>query len=45
VTGITAVRDIAPGALPYDGDVIGAVQRSHPESPAHDIIVCAAGSA
>ena len=30
--------------LPYDGDVIGAVQRSHPASAAHDIVVCAAGS-
>jgi 3D-(3,5/4)-trihydroxycyclohexane-1,2-dione acylhydrolase (decyclizing) len=30
--------------LPYDGEVIGAVQRSHPDSPAHDIVVCAAGT-
>ena len=30
--------------LPYDGDVLGAVQRSHPASPAHDIVVCAAGT-
>jgi 3D-(3,5/4)-trihydroxycyclohexane-1,2-dione acylhydrolase (decyclizing) len=44
VTGIFAPRDIAAGSLPYDGDVIGAVQRSHPQSPAHDIVVCAAGS-
>ena len=27
-----------------DGEVIGAVQRTHPDSPAHDIVVCAAGS-
>ena len=33
-----------PPNLPYEGDVIGAVQRSHPASPAHDIVVCAAGS-
>ncbi|MDE1183776.1 3D-(3,5/4)-trihydroxycyclohexane-1,2-dione acylhydrolase (decyclizing) [Paraburkholderia sp.] len=30
--------------LPYDADVIGAVQRSHPESASHDIVVCAAGT-
>ena len=34
----------APPSLPYDGDVLGAVQRSHPASPAHDIVVCAAGT-
>jgi 3D-(3,5/4)-trihydroxycyclohexane-1,2-dione acylhydrolase (decyclizing) len=41
VDSITAQRD---AALPYDGEVIGAVQRSAPDSPARDIVVCAAGS-
>ena len=31
-------------ALPYDGDVIGAVQRSSQDSAARDIVVCAAGT-
>jgi 3D-(3,5/4)-trihydroxycyclohexane-1,2-dione acylhydrolase (decyclizing) len=30
--------------LPYDADVIGAVQRSHAQSAANDIVVCAAGT-
>jgi 3D-(3,5/4)-trihydroxycyclohexane-1,2-dione acylhydrolase (decyclizing) len=30
--------------LPYDADVIGAVQRSSEDSPARDIVVCAAGT-
>jgi len=30
--------------LPYDADVIGAVQRSHADSASHDICVCAAGT-
>jgi 3D-(3,5/4)-trihydroxycyclohexane-1,2-dione acylhydrolase (decyclizing) len=30
--------------LPYDADVIGAVQRSSADSPARDIVVCAAGT-
>ncbi|WP_133648248.1 3D-(3,5/4)-trihydroxycyclohexane-1,2-dione acylhydrolase (decyclizing) [Paraburkholderia flava] len=30
--------------LPYDADVIGAVQRSHPRSTTDDIVVCAAGT-
>jgi 3D-(3,5/4)-trihydroxycyclohexane-1,2-dione acylhydrolase (decyclizing) len=30
--------------LPYDADVIGAIQRSTPDSPANDIVVCAAGT-
>jgi 3D-(3,5/4)-trihydroxycyclohexane-1,2-dione acylhydrolase (decyclizing) len=30
--------------LPYDGEVIGAVRDSHPDSPAQDIVVCAAGT-
>lgn len=33
-----------PGALPYDADVIGAVQRSGASSPEADIAVCAAGT-
>jgi 3D-(3,5/4)-trihydroxycyclohexane-1,2-dione acylhydrolase (decyclizing) len=44
VASIVAPRDTKPGTVPYDGDVIGAVQRSHPDSPARDIVVCAAGS-
>ena len=44
VSRIVGARDVAPPALPYDGEVMGAVQRSHPESAAHDIVVCAAGS-
>ncbi|MEP6941592.1 MAG: thiamine pyrophosphate-dependent enzyme, partial [Betaproteobacteria bacterium] len=38
---ITGERD-AP--LPYEGEVIGAVQRSASDSPANDIVVCAAGT-
>ena len=34
----------APDALPYDADVIGAVRDSAPDSPAGDIVVCAAGT-
>lgn len=30
--------------LPYEGDVIGAIQRSSVSSPANDIVVCAAGT-
>ena len=30
--------------LPYEGDVIGAVQRSAADSTSHDIVVCAAGT-
>ena len=41
VDRITGGRDVA---LPYDGDVIGAVQRSAPDSPTRDIVVCAAGT-
>jgi 3D-(3,5/4)-trihydroxycyclohexane-1,2-dione acylhydrolase (decyclizing) len=44
VSAIVDVREVAPPALPYDGEVIGAVQRTHPESAAHDIVVCAAGT-
>jgi 3D-(3,5/4)-trihydroxycyclohexane-1,2-dione acylhydrolase (decyclizing) len=41
VTRITARRDVA---LPYDGEVIGAVQRSSPTSATRDIVVGAAGT-
>jgi 3D-(3,5/4)-trihydroxycyclohexane-1,2-dione acylhydrolase (decyclizing) len=41
VDRITGVRDVL---LPYEGDVIGAVQRSSPDSAARDIVVCAAGT-
>ena len=47
-TGATTSRAITGAtrrpALPYDGEVIGAVQRSAPDSPARDIVVCAAGT-
>ena len=38
---LTGVRDVA---LPYEGDVIGAVQRSVADSGSRDIVVCAAGT-
>jgi 3D-(3,5/4)-trihydroxycyclohexane-1,2-dione acylhydrolase (decyclizing) len=41
VARITGQRD---AKLPYDGDVIGAVQRSAPDSTTRDIVVCAAGT-
>ncbi len=41
---ITRRRDFGPGELPYDGEVIGAVQRSGPQSTTTDIVVCAAGT-
>jgi 3D-(3,5/4)-trihydroxycyclohexane-1,2-dione acylhydrolase (decyclizing) len=44
VSAITGRRELAAGQLPYDGEVIGAVQRSAPESDAGDIVVCAAGT-
>jgi 3D-(3,5/4)-trihydroxycyclohexane-1,2-dione acylhydrolase (decyclizing) len=44
VSRIVEVRVTAAPGLLYDGEVIGAVQRSHPGSAAHDIVVCAAGS-
>ncbi|MBB5366684.1 MULTISPECIES: 3D-(3,5/4)-trihydroxycyclohexane-1,2-dione acylhydrolase (decyclizing) [unclassified Janthinobacterium] len=42
VAAITGKREVA--GLPYDGEVIGAVQRSSPDSTACDIVVCAAGT-
>jgi len=44
VDAITVRRDLAPGELPYDGEIIGAVQRSSPASTTADIVVCAAGT-
>ena len=44
VSAIVNVREVVPPALPYDGEVIGAVQRTHPQSATHDIVVCAAGT-
>jgi 3D-(3,5/4)-trihydroxycyclohexane-1,2-dione acylhydrolase (decyclizing) len=41
IVRITGARDVA---LPYEGEVIGAVQRSAPDSAARDIVVCAAGT-
>jgi len=38
---ITGRRDVP---LPYEGDVIGAVQRSATDTTTRDIVVCAAGS-
>jgi 3D-(3,5/4)-trihydroxycyclohexane-1,2-dione acylhydrolase (decyclizing) len=38
---ITGNRNVK---LPYEGEVIGAVQRSAKDSPARDIVVCAAGT-
>jgi len=38
---LTGVREVE---LPYEGDVIGAVQRSTADSEARDIVVCAAGT-
>ncbi|WP_211451342.1 3D-(3,5/4)-trihydroxycyclohexane-1,2-dione acylhydrolase (decyclizing) [Collimonas antrihumi] len=44
VDKITGRREIEAPALPYDGEVIGAVQRSSIDSTVHDIVVCAAGT-
>jgi 3D-(3,5/4)-trihydroxycyclohexane-1,2-dione acylhydrolase (decyclizing) len=41
---ITGRRDLVSGELPYDGEVIGAVQRSSAQSTTADIVVCAAGT-
>ena len=35
---------VAPGVLPYDAEVIGAVRDSSAESPRKDVVVCAAGT-
>jgi 3D-(3,5/4)-trihydroxycyclohexane-1,2-dione acylhydrolase (decyclizing) len=44
VDQITSRRELPAGTLPYDGEIIGAVQRSHPDSTRDDIVVCAAGT-
>ena len=44
VDGITGRRELPAGTLPYDGEIIGAVQRSHADSTRSDIAVCAAGT-
>jgi 3D-(3,5/4)-trihydroxycyclohexane-1,2-dione acylhydrolase (decyclizing) len=44
VDAITGRRELPSGTLPYDGEVIGAVQRSDPDSARGDIVVCAAGT-
>ena len=41
VDRITGQREVK---LPYEGEVIGAVQRSASDSAQHDIVVCAAGT-
>ena len=41
IARITGQRDVE---LPYEGEVIGAVQRSAADSPKNDIVVCAAGT-
>ena len=35
---------VPKNVLPYDAEVIGAVRDSHTDSPANDIVVCAAGT-
>ncbi len=42
VTALTT--NPSAGVLPYDADVIGAVRDSAPDSPAGDVVVCAAGT-
>jgi 3D-(3,5/4)-trihydroxycyclohexane-1,2-dione acylhydrolase (decyclizing) len=44
VDAITRRRELPKAQRPYDGDVIGAVQRSSPKSYSDDIVVCAAGT-
>ncbi|BDU19698.1 3D-(3,5/4)-trihydroxycyclohexane-1,2-dione acylhydrolase (decyclizing) [Dyella sp. GSA-30] len=44
VTRITGQRELPNGTLPYDGEIIGAVQRSAAASARDDIVVCAAGT-
>jgi 3D-(3,5/4)-trihydroxycyclohexane-1,2-dione acylhydrolase (decyclizing) len=44
VETITERRELSKGELPYDGEIIGAVQRSSPKSTTDDIVVCAAGT-
>ena len=44
VTRIVDARSLEPRTLPYEGEVIGAVQRTGKNSAANDIVVCAAGT-
>jgi 3D-(3,5/4)-trihydroxycyclohexane-1,2-dione acylhydrolase (decyclizing) len=45
IAALTSRKDSDRGGkLPYEADVIGAVQRSHQASPAGDIVVCASGT-
>jgi 3D-(3,5/4)-trihydroxycyclohexane-1,2-dione acylhydrolase (decyclizing) len=45
IAALTSRKDAERGGrLPYEGDVIGAVQRSIDSSPAMDIVVCASGT-
>jgi 3D-(3,5/4)-trihydroxycyclohexane-1,2-dione acylhydrolase (decyclizing) len=45
IAALTSRKDAERGSrLPYEGDVIGAVQRSLDSSPATDIVVCASGT-
>jgi 3D-(3,5/4)-trihydroxycyclohexane-1,2-dione acylhydrolase (decyclizing) len=44
VEHVTARREPPAGSLPYDGEIIGTVQRSRPDSAIEDIVVCAAGT-
>ena len=44
VGGITGRRALPAETLPYDGEIIGAVQRSSQQSMQNDIVVCAAGT-
>ncbi len=44
VDAIVGRAALPKGKLPYEGDVIGAVQRSAADSPVRDIVVCAAGT-
>jgi 3D-(3,5/4)-trihydroxycyclohexane-1,2-dione acylhydrolase (decyclizing) len=45
VARVTELTTSAPqGELPYDAEVIGAVRDSAADSPANDIVVCAAGT-
>jgi 3D-(3,5/4)-trihydroxycyclohexane-1,2-dione acylhydrolase (decyclizing) len=44
VSTITGRRELPADTLPYDGEIIGAVQRSTADSARGDIVVCAAGT-
>jgi 3D-(3,5/4)-trihydroxycyclohexane-1,2-dione acylhydrolase (decyclizing) len=44
VAAIAGRRELPRGSLPYDGEVIGAVQRSSADSATNDVVVCAGGT-